>query len=337
MTPDLGAAFLGPYDFTITDKSKALYAQVTYGVTDKLNLTGGFRYTWENVDLTHGRDSLLNILNAGIHVRKDSKPSWLVGVDYKITDDLLVYFNHRGSWRTGGFNGTSAASFPNAPSFKPETTFDFEAGLKFAGDLGAMPARLNIAVYDQYIKNVQRAPYLNISALAGNVNKARVTGAEIDGSVGVARWLKIGGAFTYTNARFTDPRATVAGANFIFGPYADTPELSGSAYFRASTEFSGDKGELALRGEIYGQSHFFYSNLNNTIVPNARIAGYSLVNMRAEWNNAFGSKVSASVYASNLTGKKYEVGGFPLGAVVGGNSTLPGTPRIYGLELGVKF
>jgi iron complex outermembrane recepter protein len=337
VTPDLGSAFLGPYDFTITDKSKALYAQITYGITDRLNLTGGFRYTWEDVDLTHGPDSLLNILNAGIHSRKDSKPSWLIGVDYKITDDLLVYFNHRGSWRTGGFNGTSAASFPNAPAFKPETTYDFEAGLKFAGDLGSMPARLNIAVYNQSIKDVQRAPYLNISALAGNVNKARVRGAEIDGSVNLSRGLQIGGAFTYTNARFTDPRASVAGANFIFGPYADTPEISGSAFFRASTELGGDQGELALRGEIYGQSHFFYSNLNNTIVPNARIAGYALVNARAEWNNAFGSGVNAALYASNLTGKKYETGGFPLGAVVGANSTLPGTPRMYGIEVGIKF
>jgi iron complex outermembrane recepter protein len=337
VTPDLSSPFLGPYDFTITDKSKALYAQLTYGITDRLNLTGGFRYTWEDVDLTHGRDSLLNILNAGIHSRKDSKPSWLVGVDYKITDDLLVYFNHRGSWRTGGFNGTSAASFPNAPAFKPETTYDFEAGLKFAGDLGSMPTRLNIAVYNQSIKNVQRAPYLNISALAGNVNKARVRGAEVDGSLSLSRGLQIGGAFTYTNARFTDPRASVAGANFIFGPYADTPKLSGSAYFRASTELGNNQGELALRAEVYGQSHFFYSNLNNTIVPNARIAGYAVVNARAEWNNAFGSSVNAALYASNLTGKKYETGGFPLGAVVGANSTLPGTPRMYGIEVGIKF
>jgi iron complex outermembrane recepter protein len=77
--------------------------------------------------------------------------------------------------------------------------------------------------------------------------------------------------------------------------------------------------------------------LNNTIVPNARISGYALVNARAEWNNALGSRVNAAIFASNLTGKKYEVGGFPLGAVVGANSTLPGTPRMYGIEVGIKF
>jgi iron complex outermembrane receptor protein len=328
---------LGPYDFTTTNKSKALYAQLTFAATDRLNLTGGIRYTWEDVDLTHGADSLLNVLNSGIHTRSDSKPSWLIGIDYKVSDSLMVYFNHRGSWRTGGFNGTSAASFPNAPTFKPETTFDFEAGLKFSGDLGSTPATLNIAVYDQHISNVQRAPYLNISALAGNVNKARVTGIELDGNIDVAPWLTLGGAYSYTNARYTDPRASVAGANFIFGPYADSPKNTGSAYFRAHHTLTGNQGELVLRGEFYAQSKFYFSNLNATIVPGAQIDGYSLVNVRAEWNNAMGSGISFSAYASNLTNKNYLTGGFPLAAVTGSNSVLPGTPRMYGVEVGFKF
>jgi hypothetical protein len=38
-----------------------------------------------------------------------------------------------------------------------------------------------------------------------------------------------------------------------------------------------------------------------------------------------------------VTDKEYEVGGFPLGAVTGSNATLPGTPRMFGIELSVKF
>ena len=337
ITPDLGSAFLGPYDFTITYKSKALYGQVTFAVTDRLNLTGGLRYTWEDVSIEQAADSLLAVLNPGITSRKDSKPSWLVGIDYRVTDDLLVYFNHRGSWRTAGFNGTSAASFPDAASFEPETTYDFEFGIKYSGDLGDMRTTFNLAAFDQYIKDVQRAPYLNISALAGNVNKARVTGVEVDGSIELTPWLEVGGAFTYTNARFTDPSATVAGANFIFGPYADSPEVSGSAYFRASTELGNDQGELALRGQFYGQSKFSYSNLNDTIVPNAQIPGYGIFNARLEWNDVMGTEINAAAYINNLTDKEYLVGGFPLGAVTGQNSVLPGTPRMYGIELGIQF
>lgn len=333
ITADLGSPFLGPYDFTITYKSKAVYGQVTYALTDALNLTGGIRYTWETVDIEQAADSLLFTVDGK---RKDAKPSWLVGLDYRVTDDLLVYFNHRGSWRTGGFNGTSAASFPDAATFKPETTYDFEAGIKFAGFIGSMPANFNVAVFDQYINDVQRAPYLNISALAGNVNAARVTGAEFDGSIDLAEWLEVGGALSYTNARFTDPAATVAGANFIFGPYADSPEWSGSLYARLSFDLN-DGSEIALRTEYYSQSKFFYSNLNDTIVPNAEISGYSLVNVRAEWNDIAGTPISAAVYAQNLTDEEYLVGGFPLGAVTGQNSVAVGTPRMYGVEVRYDF
>ena len=267
---------------------------------------------------------------------KDSKPSWLVGLDYKVSDDLLVYFNHRGSWRTGGFNGTSPARFPNPDSFKPETTYDFEFGVKYAGMLGAIPTRVNLAIYDQYIKNVQRKIYIGNAANAGNVNKARVSGIELDGSFGLASWFDVGGAFTYTNARYTDNRALVGGQNFFFAPYADAPKFTGSFYARASTDV-GEAGNLALRGEIYAQSHFFYSNLNATVLPGTRIDGYKLVNVRAEWNKIFGSQVNAALYVNNLTKEQYYTGGIALGQVTGSNATIPGAPRMYGFELGVNF
>lgn len=337
VTGDLGAAYLGAYDFTVTDKSKAVYGQGTYGITDELNLSGGLRYTWEEVSILQGGDSLLNVLNAGDDSRKDSKPSWLIGIDYKLVPGLLIYFNQRGSWRTGGFNGTSAASFPNAATFKPETTFDFELGTKFVGHLAGLPIRFNFDVYDQHIKDVQRAPYLNISALAGNVNAARVTGFEFDNSVDVLSWLELGSAFSYADARYTDPRAVVAGTDFIFGPYADTPKVTGSAYFRAFTHLPDNRGEIALRTQLYSQSYFYYSNLNDTIVPGCRIGGYSLINIRAEWNAIAGTKVDGALYVNNVADKEYNVGGFPLGAVTGSNAVLPGTPRMFGVELNVRF
>lgn len=338
--PDLGLPYLGSHDTEMTDKSKALYAQVSYAVTSRINLSGGFRYTWEKVGMTidesdgPGDPKLL----AGLipSSAKISKPSWLVGIDFKVTDNLLIYFNHRGSWRTGGFNGASGALYPNGDYFKPESTYDFELGAKFSGYLGSMPTRLNLAVYDQYIKDVQRTVYLDNAALAGNAEKARVTGLEVDGNIGLAGWLEVGGAFAYTDARFTNPAAVVGNLNFTFGPYADAPKYTGSAYARASTDI-GDAGTLALRGEICAQSSCYYSNLNDTLRPLTKIDGYQIVNLRAEWAEMFGSKVSTSVYVNNLTKEKYYVGGIALGQLSGTNATIPGAPRMYGFDLKVEF
>ena len=341
-----GPGFQGAYDFTQHDKSKAIYAQLSYQVVDKVNVSGGIRYSKDDIDISYGTDPYgINNLTLVPDSKSASKPSWLIGIDYKPTKELMLYFNQRGSWRTGGFNGTAPGinatnTGPgNHPeSFNPETTYDFELGAKYSGRVANVPTVLNIALYDQEISNVQRSPYYGIAAIAVNVPHARVRGTEIDGSIRPVPWLQLGGAFTYTDAKYTSNEATFEVTNhFWFGPYGDTPKYTGSAYFRAATDLPGEKGELVLRGEAYAQSSFFYSNLNSTSSPGTRISGYSLVNARAEWNKIFGSEVSLAAYVNNLTDKQYYSGGISLSSVEGQNSRLPGTPRMYGFDVSVKF
>ncbi|MFD2580150.1 TonB-dependent receptor domain-containing protein [Novosphingobium colocasiae] len=278
----------------------------------------------------------------GYGKRKDSKPSWLFSLDYKVTPDLMIYAAQRGSWRTGGFNGTSNDFVdPTKPStFEPETTYDFEIGAKYAGMIGGRRARMNIAVYDQYIKDVQRAPYIGIAAVGGNVKKARVRGVEVDAMIEAADFLELGGAFTYTKARYTNPLATVPTSPpqvFYFGPYADTPKTSGSAYFRLHDELPGDAGELALRGDMYSQASFYYSNANDTISPGTKLPGYTVFNGRAEWNDMLGTDLSVAAFVQNLTNEKYYSGGIALSAVFGANAALVAPPRTWGVEVGYKF
>lgn len=332
------AVFLREYG--VSSFSKAVYAQGTYHLTDRLNFTAGGRYTWE---LTKFRPDPLDIgAIGGVKAAslKGSKPSWTFSLDYRPVDSLMFYIAQRGSWRTGGFNGTATQVVDGVTvvnSFKPETTYDFEIGAKFNGRVGNMPANLNVAIYDQYIKNVIRAVYLGVSAVSGNAGAARVSGIEADGSIRLARWLQIGGTLAYTNARYTKPTATVGGDTVTFGPYGDVPKWAGSAFARASTELGNGLGELALRGDFYTQSKFYYTNAEATILPGTVISGYSLADARLELNNISGSRISLAGYVKNLTDKQYNVGGFGLGAVTGVNSVLPGLPRTYGIELSAKF
>jgi len=325
--------FAATYAFTDIDKSEALYTQLSYNLATGLNLTGGFRYTWEDVGIVQQSDSLYAGFNGD---QKNSKPSWLIGLDYKVTPDLLIYFNQRGSWRAGGWNGTSLVQGAADP-FKPETTYDFELGAKYAGRLGDVPTTVNIAIYDQYIKNVQRVVYAVLGAQAGNVGEARVRGVEIDGALRPTNWLELGGAFDYTDAVFTDNQALAGGVAYSFGPYGDAPKYSGSVYARAHAQLPGDKGQLALRGEVYTVSSFYYSNLANTIAPGTEIDGHTLANARLEWNNVFGTKLNAAAYINNLTDKHYMSGGNALAGIQGSNATMPGAPRMYGFDVTIKF
>src|SRR3546814_3056506 len=79
----------------------------------------------------------------------------------------MVYFNHRGSFRSGKLNGTVAPFIDPltgnpANLFKNEKVHDFEFGYKFNGQLGDAPAQFNIAAYKVIVKDAQRALYASV-------------------------------------------------------------------------------------------------------------------------------------------------------------------------------
>jgi iron complex outermembrane receptor protein len=356
--PIIGQPISRPFrvNFENHDMSRAGYFQGSYEMIPGMHVTAGFRETWENVTIIHRRgccttlpDDLYALAGVPNATQKLHKPSWTVGLDYQVTPETLLYVTQRGSYRAGGFNGISAVPNPANPAgpylnneFKPETTWDVEIGAKFAGKLGGMPARFTVAVYDQTVKDIQRVVYFGIAGQTSNARKARTTGVEVEGQLDLARWLQAGVSYAYTNARFIDGHGTVvdpAGVihSLILGPLGDTPKQSGSAYVRVVKELPGERGELVVRGDVFAQSDFFYTNLADSYTPDTRIGGYSLMNLRLEWNDIFGSKISVAGWGRNLADKQYLVGGQSLGAVVGINTTLPGVPRTYGADVFVKF
>jgi iron complex outermembrane receptor protein len=350
---DIPGAFLGTpfkwgnqnrFNGERENKSKAVFAQFTYKFTDALSFTGGYRHTWESQSITRRDDDPSTKLpnsQTKFASLKVNKPSWTVSLDYKANDDLLFYVAQRGSFRTAGYNidNTVPDSLgrPSNNAYKTETTYDFEVGMKFAGDLGSMPSRLNIALFSQTVKNIQRAVYLGIASVTGNVNKARIRGFELDANFNPSDNFEFGGGLSHTDAIYSDPRAVAGGQNFRYGPYGDAPKWTGSVFAKVSQDIGNDVGNAYLRGEIYAQSSFYYSNLANSFTPKTLIKGYALVNLRAGLDNISGSQFSLMVYAQNLTQKKYEVGGLDLGAVIGTSARLVGTPRTFGIQGTYKF
>jgi iron complex outermembrane recepter protein len=131
------------------------------------------------------------------------------------------------------------------------------------------------------------------------------------------------------------------------GPYGDAPRNTGSLYLRVAHDLPNSLGQLVVRQDIYSQSYFYYTNLAGSVNvppngigpldPNTKIGGYALLSARVEWNHIAGSKVHAAAYVKNMLNKQYEVGGIGLGAAVGVDSVILGTPRMAALEVGIKF
>jgi iron complex outermembrane recepter protein len=346
------------YDFENDEESRAAFGQVSYEILDGLHLTGGYRETWENVDFQylHGENPQDSHFLAHIPEPSlsDNHPSWTLGIDYQLTPDALIYVAQRGSFRVGGFNGTSSIPTPSGPqidSFRPELARDVELGVKFSGHIFDLPARINADVYEERITDAQRVVYFGISSQTTNAAAARVDGFEFQGLVDLTTWLQAGINYAYTDARYTDGRAPFTTINVLsgaittgiitLGPYADTPKQSGSLFLRVSQLLPNNLGQLVVRGDAFFQTDFYYTNLAASLPipldPDTRIPGYTLLNARLEWNDIAGSKVHLAAFGQNLANKQYETGGLGLGAVVGTDAVILGLPRMYGLEAGVRF
>lgn len=341
-------------EFETTDKTKAVYGQSTMDlsdlVTDGLQVTGGLRYTWEDVELKE-----LPFSNAA-GVDKETKsfkdPSWTIGLDYQINADLMVYIVNRGSFRAGGFSGTSV--WKNAPGdqggnlFDPEHVRDIEIGAKFAGTVGDMPARLNVAIYDSKITDVQRTLFVSIPAsqsvsgsdetatVTMNIPSAKVSGVEIDGMIELFDGLQLGANVAYTDARYTDGRSEAFGSVYEYGPYADTPEWAGSVFAKVGIPVAAELGQMWIRGDMYAQSEMYFSNLYDTVAPDTRLSGYGIFNATAAWEGIMGTTLDATLFVKNAFQREYYTGGFgfpPLGI----NSAIPNEPRTFGVSLKYGF
>lgn len=355
-----------PYIFETRDRSYAAFVQATYAITPELNFTGGFRYSQDKIDGTQGLGGFFSPPNfgglppdqiAGLNQEQHLKyknPSWTASVDYQVTPELMIYAAQRGSWRAGGLNfpvtpynfDGSGKVTPGNPLgrigniFLPEKARDVELGAKFSGNLGRVRVNATVAVYNQWVKNVQRSAFQVVggapSLVTVNVPAAEVTGQEFSLTVRPAGWLSVGGQLAHTRARYTDASAFAVGFPRTFGPYGDVPEWSGSAFVEFTHELS-DGSSIALRSDVYAQAQMEFTNYKPAQHADTLIPGYALINARLSWNKIMGSGLTAAVYGRNLADRKWYAGGIPTETAFGVNVVAPGTPRQYGLELRYDF
>ena len=176
--PDGSPDYYFGFVYDTKSYSKAIYAQASYKLTDKLTLTAGTRYTedykWEN---GYYGDLTANIVYASTNGEAtSSKPTYHLSADYDLTSTNMLYAKFDTGYKTGGFN-------VGASAYKPETVNAFEVGSK--NRFLSNTLQLNLAAfYDDYT-NQQVAAYTDLStgqpvALTLNAGSSRIYGVESD-------------------------------------------------------------------------------------------------------------------------------------------------------------
>ena len=208
----LPPSFLGtPYFRNNTDdlkvKSYGLFGEVYFDVSDKLKLTGGLRYNNDKKNV-QARSTLASFLvpygqttnafespfvgsfdadpgTAGnqIFQNREVKFNEITGraiIDYKITDDNLIYASYSRGYKSGGINPPLQPIFEVPESFAPEQVDAFEIGSKNTFGDGAL--QLNVTAFYYKYKDLQLSKIVARTAVNENID-ADIYGAEVEAIV----------------------------------------------------------------------------------------------------------------------------------------------------------
>jgi len=322
-----------------TNRSAFLHG--TLHLTERFSLTGGLRYTKESKTYRFDRTNVPSgtpFFPGGAFTSPESqfdRFDYKVGLDYQLTDDVMVYGQFSTGFKGGGINPrpfTPASAVP----FGPETLNAYEIGLK--SDLFDRLVRLNLAAYHSDYSNLQLsangfdnngAPSIVIS----NAGQARINGVEAELEIRPAVGFQIDMSASYTDFKIKDlgAAAGVSGGPTLDSKAPGSPEWKYNAGVQYRADL-GNGGTLTPRVDVYYQSEVFNEWTNN---PRAAQEGYAVANARLTYN-APDDEWYAALSVTNLFDEFYYVNKF----IQSGTYIFtgqPARPREWAVTIGRRF
>jgi outer membrane receptor protein involved in Fe transport len=327
---------LAPINFlTYRSPSKyeeyAGFANLTFHLTDKLDVSGGVRYAHNSQEQEQIGSGLL-IGSIPERHSSDSVATYLANIRYRANDNFMPYLRFATGYRPGGpnavlndLNGRPLAT----PTFAADKLTSYEAGIK----LGSADRRFNadLAIYHIDWDDMQITAIRNGLGVIANAAKARSQGAELTLTALPVRALTVVATLGYTNAELTENAPDLGGRKGESLP--DAPEITAalSADYRfALLSYEGFAGTTVRyvddRTSSFDQSPG---------MPQYQLPEYTAVDLRT--GILLGS-TRVQLYCRNATDEWGQMSALTGQSLAGGSIDVSALqPRTFGLSVDVSF
>ncbi|MBV1691897.1 TonB-dependent receptor [Novosphingobium sp. G106] len=363
--------------------NKGLYGQATYKLTDKLSLTGGIRYTMDrmsdlsrNINTTIVRPGVATfscqdilLFNAGTAANpipvsasgptgpecvqrikiSSNRPTWLIDVDYKPSNDLLLYAKYARGYRQGSIISNNFGF----ETFNPEKVDTFEAGAKTSVG-GAVAGYFNIAAFYNNFTNQQiavnsvvapaYAAVIAPSQIIANAGKSRIWGIEVDASARPFQGLRLDLSYAYLNTKLISivpPALPVFFSDLqpaadVGGPLAQSPKNRVTVTATYTLPLDESIGKISLGGT------FTHTDANQVhtqrFAPTTfKVQAVDMLNLNASWDSVGGLPVDLSFFMTNVTNIKRYVYPIATYQTTGAESVYLNQPRMWGFRAKYRF
>jgi len=307
----------------------AVFSQVNYDLTSKLELTAALRW-----DDEHRRQ--MDLLTGNVVSASWSKVQPKLSLAYRWTSDVLTYATYGVGFRSGGFNSPGAV-FP--ASYKAESVTSYEVGAK--STLFDRRLRLDGAFFYNDISNYQ--VFALSQALQGlfNVAKSRVAGAEVDAEAQLPYGFRVDAAVGYTDSRIDKYVPTGAGfersvpvvPSQIVGnslPFTYRWSTQIGLQYRRDFEVRGTPWYSTVRIDYTERSGNYWTIDNLSKERDRNLFDASLQFESLQW--------AVTVYVKNMFDKRYTEEFFPQNwCCTFTGIRWPGEPRRFGVTVRRNF
>ncbi len=289
------------------------------------------------------------------------EPTYTIGLNWQVNDDLFLYITHRYGFRAGNVNlpkfetqfttggtGCSLAGQPvqcpdlrNFQTVDKETLEDYEMGFKWQLDVGGMPALLNASYFhSKYEDGVQFFNAINEggvppsapdspsrSSIAVNTGDFTIQGLEFSASLTPTPGLTFS-----ANGSFIDQEIdALSGAPFGVPRQEEdvtlpTPEFSGTLAVNWELPYRPLDGSL-----IFNADYFYTDEWDGQL--GVALPSYEVTNARLDWRNIGNSGLDLGIWVRNAFDEEYETAPLTLSDQFPVATTYWGAPRTWGVQV----
>jgi len=345
--------------------SYALFGQLDWRLTDRLNLLTGLRFNYDEKDVNFQRTvsggapltdpDLLAIRRAQYSNQSftatidDDNVTGTVTLNYALTDNVNVYGTYSTGFKPvglnlGGLPTDSGRIMTELAVIKPEYVQHYELGVKTSPLPGAV---LNFVVYqtdiEDYQAQVQTADIGVNRGYLANAEEVRVKGFEVDGRLVLGN-LTLQGAYAYTDGRYVSFTNAPLPLEEVGAPVA-FKDVSGGLLPGISRHAVSLGGEYGIGGSFFGApgeyfigvDSYYRSEFSSSPSPSRylNVDGYTLVNARAGFRAT--ENWTAYVWSRNLTDRNYFEQLLPGAGNYGHYAAVLGDPQTYGTTVRYNF
>jgi iron complex outermembrane receptor protein len=350
------------------------YAEATYKFTDQWSLTGGFRYTWDREHVNGALKEYLYAQSAAPQpyltyictnpdatlpacgqsiTTKAQAPTGRVSLQYKPTQDVMLYAKYSRGYRAGGV----ALQAPTGlQTFQPEHLNAYEVGAKTTWR-NVIRGTFDVAAFYNDLSNQQVA--INFSAKPGqpvppetgiqNVGASRIYGVEIASSLKPTDSTRLDFGYTYLKTDLTKVAGVSVPATSPYiaiaavqkgDPLTYSPQNKFTVTGTYNLPVPADLGDMSVAA-TYNYSDPQVTNYterdgSGKLDGASLLKSRSLLDLNFDWRHINGSPVDLSAFATNVLGYHYWTLGLPE-PTLGFEVAQIGAPRMFGVRLRYSF